>query len=99
MDHDHNHIHTRDQLKAYDPELAALCKEVLGDSEWRFVSPRQRAGCGHLASYEPETAPVVKKLPHIEEAANDYYDEYWKDYWSRLHAKHTAEAVLRPSGQ
>jgi hypothetical protein len=91
MDHDHNHIHTREQLKAYDPELAALCKDVLGDTEWRFVSPRQRAGAGHLAGYDPATAPVVVDLPHIEEAANDYYDEYWKDYWSRLRAKYPAE--------
>jgi hypothetical protein len=90
MDHDHNHIHTRDQLKEYDPELAALCKDVLGDTEWRFVSPRQRAGGGHLAGYDPATAPVVKDLPHIEEAANDYYDTYWKDFWSRLHEKHPA---------
>jgi hypothetical protein len=91
MDHDHNHIHTRAQLKAYDPELAALCKDVLGDTEWRFVSPRQRAGAGHLAGYDPAAAPVVVDLPHIEEAANDYYDEYWKDYWSRLRAKYPAE--------
>jgi hypothetical protein len=33
---------------------------------------------------------VVKDLPHIEEAANDYYDTYWKDFWSRLHEKHPA---------
>lgn len=90
MDHDHNHIHTREQLKEYDPELAALCKDVLGDTGWRFVSPRERAGSGHLAGYDPATAPVVKDLPHIEEAANDYYDTYWKDYWSRLHAKYPA---------
>ncbi len=99
MDHDHNHIHTREQLKTYDPELAALCKEVLGDGEWRFVSPRARAGCGHLDEYEPQTAPVVAKLPHIEKAANDYYDTYWKDYWSRLHAKYPDETILRPNGQ
>ena len=33
MDHDHNHIHTREQLIAYDPHLAQLCKEVLGNTE------------------------------------------------------------------
>jgi len=99
MDHDHNHIHTRDQLKTYDPELAALCKEVLGDGEWRFVTPRDRAGCGHLDEYEPQTAPVVAKLPHIEKAANDYYDTYWKDYWSRLHTKYPDKTLLRPNVQ
>ena len=88
MDHDHNQLHTRDQLKTYDPPLATLCAEVFGDTPWRFVSPRLRAGQGHLADYDPATAPKVKKLPHIDTAAQDYYDKYWKDYWQRLHAKH-----------
>jgi hypothetical protein len=88
MDHDHNQLHTRAQLKTYDVPLVALCKEVMGDTPWRFVSPRLRAGQGHLAGYDPTTAPKVKKLPHIDAAAQDYYDKYWKDYWQRLHAKH-----------
>ena len=93
MDHDHNHIHTRTQLKTYDPELAKLCAEVLGDTDWRFVSPRLRAGKEHLAGYDPAIAPKVTKLPHIDEAAQDYYDQYWKDYWARLHAKHDGPAA------
>jgi hypothetical protein len=88
MDHDHNQLHTREQLKSYDAPLAALCAEVMGDTPWRFVSPRLRAGQEHLAGYDPATAPKVKKLPHIDAAAQDYYDKYWKDYWQRLHAKH-----------
>lgn len=92
MDHDHNHIHTREQLKRYDPELAKLCAEVLGDSDWRFVSPRKRAGQGHLAGYNPATAPSVVKLEHIDQAAQDYYDKYWKEFWKRLHDKHQANA-------
>jgi hypothetical protein len=90
MDHDHNHIHTREPLKAYDPELAKLIEEVLGDTPWRFVSPRIRvgAGTGHLVGYNPATAPKMAKLEHIETAAQDYYDTYWKDYWQRLHDKH-----------
>lgn len=95
MDHDHNHIHTRDQLKAYDPELAKLCAEVMGDSEWRFVSPRTRAGQGHLAGYHPATAPKVAKLEHIDLAAQDYYDKYWKDFWKRLHEKHADKAASK----
>ncbi len=93
MDHDHNHIHTRVQLKTYDPELAKLCAEVLGDSDWRFVSPRTRAGQGHLAGYNPATAPKVAKLEHIDQAAQDYYDKYWKDYWKRLHEKHAEKPI------
>ncbi len=91
MDHDHNHIHTREQLKAYDPGLAKLCEEVLGDSEWRFVSPRLRAGKDHLAGYDPVKSPVVVKADFIETAALDYYDEYWADYWQRLRDKYPAK--------
>jgi X-Pro dipeptidyl-peptidase len=88
MDHDHNHIHTREQLKGYDPELAKLCEEVLGDSPWRFVSPRRRAGAEHLKDYDPMSAPKMVKLDHLEAAAQDYYDGYWKSYWKRLYDKH-----------
>ena len=93
MDHDHNHVHSRSQLKAYDPELAQLCADVLGDSDWRFVSPRARAGQGHLAGYDPAKAPKVAKLEHIDLAAQDYYDKYWKDFWNRLHERHTDKAA------
>lgn len=88
MDHDHNHIHTREQLKAYDPGLAKLCKDIAGDTEWRFVSPRLRAGKDHLTGYDPATAPVVAKSDFIENAALDYYDEYWTPYWQRLRDKY-----------
>jgi hypothetical protein len=88
MDHDHNHIHTREQLKGYDPGLAKLCEEVLGDGEWRFVSPRLRAGKDHLAGYDPTKAPQVVDPDFIKTAALDYYDEYWADYWQRLRDKY-----------
>ena len=88
MDHDHNHIHTREQLRVYDPAAAALCEEVLGNGKWRFVSPRDRAGKKHLKGYDPSAAPKVSLLPHIETAAYDYYDNYWKDFWQRLADKH-----------
>ena len=88
MDHDHNHIHTRKQLKTYDPPVAKLCADVLGDSKWRFVSPRNRAGKGHLKGFDPAKAPKVVKPEHITLAAYDYYDKYWKDYWQRLRDKH-----------
>ena len=88
MDHDHNHIHTREQLIQYDPLGAKLCEDVLGKPEWRFVSPRERAGKGHLKNFVPSKAPMVIDPPHIEKAAYDYYDKYWKDYWQRLYDKH-----------
>ena len=88
MDHDHNHIHTRAQLIKYDPMGAKLCEDVLGKPDWRFVSPRERAGQAHLKNYDPAKAPKVEDLPHIKVAANDYYDEYWKVFWQRLYDKH-----------
>lgn len=93
MDHDHNHIHTREGLKAYDESLAALCAEVLGDTEWRFVSPRERAGQGHLQDFDPATSPEAVDPPHIKTAALDYYDDYWKTYWDRLREKHGISAA------
>lgn len=96
MDHDHNHIHTREQLIEYDPPLAQLCRDVLGDSDWRFISPRQRAGRGHLKDFDPAASPRVVDLPHIEKAAYDYYDTYWKDYWSRLYAKYADSVPKHP---
>lgn len=92
MDHDHNHIHTRAQLKEYDPGLAELCAEILGDTEWRFVSPRLRAGRDHLAGYDPKTAPSVAKSDFIDNAAQDYYDEYWTPFWQRLRDKYPTAA-------
>jgi len=92
MDHDHNHIHTRRQLEKYDPLLAALCRDVMGDSAWRFVSPRKRSGRGHLRGFDPDKAPKVEQLEHIKKAANDYYDKYWKSFWKRLADKHSPQA-------
>jgi hypothetical protein len=89
MDHDHNHIHTREQLKKYDPGLAKLCSDILGDHQWRFISPRERSGQAHLKDYNPEKSPVVKDLPHIRIAGLDYYDKYWSKYWQRLDDKHS----------
>lgn len=89
MDHDHNHIHTREQLIKYDPIGAKLCEDVLGKAEWRFVSPRKRIGQAHLKNYNYSlNSPKVTDLPHIQKAAYDYYDTYWKEYWQRLYDKH-----------
>ena len=90
---DHNHIHTREQLKTYDPHLAKLCEDVLGDSSWRFKSPRQRAGNGHLKSFDPAKSPKVVDPEHIDNAAYDYYDKYWKNYWQRLYDKHVIKSA------
>jgi cyclophilin family peptidyl-prolyl cis-trans isomerase len=55
----HNHVNTRAELKEYDPALAALCAEVFGDGEWRYLKPQLRDADGgsHLAGYDQESAP------------------------------------------
>ncbi len=61
----HNHIHTRAQLKDYDPDVAKLCAEVFGDIPWRYKKPAQRnaADRAHLAGYDATTAPRFKWRP------------------------------------
>ena len=88
MDHDHNHIDTREELKAYDPKGYKYVSKIFKDEPWRFISPRKRAGQAHLKGYDPSKAPVVTDPDHIKKAANDYYDKYWADYWQRLREKH-----------
>ena len=55
-DHDHNHVNTRAELLEYDPALAALCKEVFGDTELKYTRPATRLR-EHLAGYDPSKAP------------------------------------------
>lgn len=58
-DAQHNHVHTRAQLKEYDPAVAKLCAEVFGDLEWRYQKPFERPPSerAHLAGYDPSQAP------------------------------------------
>jgi len=55
----HNRVNTRVELEEYDPALAALCSEVLGDGEWRYQKPLERGseGQAHLASIDLADAP------------------------------------------
>ncbi len=55
-DHDHNHVDTREELVAYDPRLADLCREVFGDTKLRYTKPTTRLR-DHLAAYDPSAAP------------------------------------------
>jgi hypothetical protein len=55
----HNHVNTRDELRAYDPDLAKLCEEVFGDRPWRYSKPATRAAADrrHLNGYDSSAAP------------------------------------------
>jgi len=58
-DHDHNHVDTRDELKEYDPALAKLVKEILGESKWRYQRPAdRRPPSPHLKGYNATKAPL-----------------------------------------
>lgn len=56
-DHDHNHVNTRVELLEYDPGLAALCREVFGDTELKYTKPTTRL-TGHMEGYDPSKAPT-----------------------------------------
>lgn len=55
-DHDHNHVDTRAELIEYDPGLAAICKEVFGDTKLKYTKPATRL-TGHMKGYDPSKAP------------------------------------------
>jgi hypothetical protein len=66
-DDEHNHVNTRTELIAYDPGLAALCREVFGDTELKYTKPATRL-TGHLAGYDPATAPTFAWPERLEKA-------------------------------
>ena len=74
-DSQHNHVDTREELKAYDPELAKLCNEVFGDGPWRYVRPDRRKERGHLAGFDLGKAPAFKWEPELLEARKKHYEE------------------------
>lgn len=63
-DHDHNHVNTRALLIEYDPGLAALCREVFGDTAIKYTKPATRL-TGHMAGYDPGTAPRFEWPPRL----------------------------------
>ena len=68
-DHDHNHVHLRSQLIEYDPGLAAMCREVFGDTAIKYTKPATRL-TGHMAGYDPAQAPKFvwpERLAQVKE--------------------------------
>jgi hypothetical protein len=68
-DHDHNHVNTRAELLEYDPGLAAMCREVFGDTELKYTKPVTRL-TSHMAGYDPAKAPAFA-WPERLKKAND----------------------------
>jgi hypothetical protein len=66
-DHDHNHVDTRKELKAYDPGLAAICLEVFGDTKLVYSKPTTRLK-EHLAGYDPTESPAFEWPKRLNDA-------------------------------
>ena len=66
-DHDHNHVNTRAELLEYDPGLAALCREVFGDTVVKYTKPQTRL-TGHLEGYDPSKAPKFAWPERLQKA-------------------------------
>ena len=66
-DDQHNHVDTRDKLKAYDPALAALLAEVYGDTDWRYTQAVTRTHLLHLQGFNPEASPKFAWPPELIE--------------------------------
>jgi len=66
-DSEHNDICTRAKLLNYDPDLAALCREVFGDTEIKYTKPPTRL-TGHMAGYDPDKAPKFEWPERLKEA-------------------------------
>jgi hypothetical protein len=57
-DFEHNHVHTRAQIREYDPALAALLESVFGDRAWRYARPAERTPPpAHFAGFDAARAP------------------------------------------
>ncbi len=69
-DHDHNHVNTRKELVEYDAGLAALCKEVFGDTQLVYTKPATRLK-DHLAGYDPATAPKFVWPARLKQAKDE----------------------------
>ncbi|MDE0324905.1 MAG: WD40 repeat domain-containing protein [Candidatus Poribacteria bacterium] len=56
---------TRQTLKTYDPDLAALLTEIYGDSEWRNTPILTRTGLPHLQGFNPQDSPTFGGFPEL----------------------------------
>jgi len=92
----HNDISTRVKLKTYDPAVAQLCAEVLGDGPWRYHKPAERDADGraHLAGYDASKAPrfVWKEAP-IGDTPRVLIQTALGDFEVELDAKHAPATV------
>ena len=90
-DHDHNHVNTRALLLEYDPGLAALCREVFGDTVLKYTKPTTRL-TGHMAGYDPAKAPTFVWPDRLK----DVKEEIKRQAQARSDAATSAEPQKQP---
>lgn len=73
-DHDHNHVNTRKELVAYDPDLAALCEEVFGKTKLVYSKPATRL-MGHLEGYKPSESETFQWPERLKAAKKRIIEE------------------------
>jgi hypothetical protein len=64
-DNHQNHVDTRAELFEYDPEGAALVRDALGESDFRYVDPRERKWAAHLQRLDRSTLPEFVWPPEV----------------------------------
>jgi aminopeptidase N len=76
-DSSHNHVDTREELRTYDPALAKLVEEVMGDGPWRYIRPDHRKDIekSHLAGYDPAKGPAFRWEPELVEARRKHNED------------------------
>ena len=72
--HSDNPVKTRDALKAYDPDLATLIGDFLGDHAWRYTPLARRLHLPHLQGFDPQSAPQLEYPPGALEAYAELRD-------------------------
>ena len=70
----HNHVDTRQELKEYDPGLAAICEEVFGKTELVYTKPTERL-TGHLAGYDPSKSPRFQWPARVKSSQQQIREE------------------------
>ena len=58
---------TRQALKVYDPDIAALLVEVYGENEWQYTLLATRTHLPHLQGFDPQDSPTFQGWPKLEE--------------------------------
>jgi alpha-glucosidase len=72
----HNHVNTREELREYDPNLAALIEETLGNNPWRYtryIDRHKEFVQKHKSDYNVEQIPQGKVIP-VPKSIIERYD-------------------------